>query len=281
MATVFLARQTGLKRLVALKRLNGVQLGDGNLAERFARESQLTAQLAHERIVTVHDYFEVDGTPFIAMEYLPGGSLRPHVRRLNHDQVPARQSGSALPRGRARGRRGHERLDRPACSPRTPASGSRTTQRRSSTCAGSRGRRRRARRARRRSRPASTRPGPNRAARRRIPSWSRRRRTRPASIRPSARWSRSRPCRRRGPAARPVRQRAHEPRLGRRGAGRHPAQELDVVVAARRAEDPQRRLQILPGGATALEPLRGVMYNGRGSEPAEITLGRRAGGGLR
>ena len=89
MATVFLARQTGLKRLVALKRLNGVQLGDGNLAERFARESQLTAQLAHERIVTVHDYFEVDGTPFIAMEYLPGGSLRPHVKRLTHDQALA------------------------------------------------------------------------------------------------------------------------------------------------------------------------------------------------
>ena len=87
MATVFLARQTGLKRLVALKRLNGVQLGDGSLAERFARESQLTAQLAHERIVTVHDFFEVDGTPFIAMEYLPGGSLRPHVRRLTHDQA--------------------------------------------------------------------------------------------------------------------------------------------------------------------------------------------------
>ena len=44
-----------------------------------------------------------------------------------------------------------------------------------------------------------------------------------------------------------------------------PAEELDVVVAARRAEDPEQRLQILPGGATALEPLRGVMSNGRGS----------------
>jgi hypothetical protein len=59
-----------------------------------------------------------------------------------------------------------------------------------------------------------------------------------------------------------------------------PASELDVVVAARRAEDPQQRLQILPGGATALEPLPGIMSNGRGSEPAELTLGRRAGGGL-
>ena len=37
------------------------------------------------------------------------------------------------------------------------------------------------------------------------------------------------------------------------------ASELDVVVAARRAEDPEQRLQILPGGATALEPLRGIM----------------------
>src|SRR5918994_4548691 len=89
MAIVYLAKQTGLNRLVALKRLNGVELGAGSLAERFARESQLTAQLAHERIVTVYDYFEADGTPFIAMEYLPGGSLRPHVKRLSHDQTLA------------------------------------------------------------------------------------------------------------------------------------------------------------------------------------------------
>jgi hypothetical protein len=59
-----------------------------------------------------------------------------------------------------------------------------------------------------------------------------------------------------------------------------PASELDVVVAARRAEDPDQRLQIVPGGETALEPLGGVMSNGRGTEPAEITVGRRAGGGL-
>ncbi|HYI20615.1 MAG TPA: protein kinase, partial [Solirubrobacteraceae bacterium] len=89
MAIVYLARQTGLNRMVALKKLNGVQLGGGDLAERFARESQLTAQLAHERIVTVHDYFEADGTPYIAMEYLPGGSLRPHVKRLSHDAALA------------------------------------------------------------------------------------------------------------------------------------------------------------------------------------------------
>ncbi|MET0684993.1 MAG: protein kinase [Solirubrobacteraceae bacterium] len=87
MAIVYLARQTGLNRYVALKRLNGVQLGGGALAERFERESQLTAQLAHERIVTVHDYFEADGTPYIAMEYLPGGSLRPHVKTLDRDQA--------------------------------------------------------------------------------------------------------------------------------------------------------------------------------------------------
>src|SRR3712207_4267370 len=86
MATVFVARQLGLDRLVAIKLLTGVQLHDEQVARRFLRESQLVAKLNHERIVTVHDFFEQDGTPYISMEYLPRGSLRQYIGKLSIEQ---------------------------------------------------------------------------------------------------------------------------------------------------------------------------------------------------
>ena len=87
MATVFLARHLKLGREDALKRLNGVQLGDQTLSDRFLRESRLGASLNHERIVTVYDFFEEDGTPYISMEYLSRGSLRPHIGHMTIDQT--------------------------------------------------------------------------------------------------------------------------------------------------------------------------------------------------
>ena len=42
----------------------------------------MAGSLSHPNIVTVHDYFEHDGTPYIAMEYVEGGSLRPWVGRM-------------------------------------------------------------------------------------------------------------------------------------------------------------------------------------------------------
>jgi Protein kinase domain len=81
-ATVHLACQTDLRRLVALKELSAFGAVDPGAARRFVRESQLSASLSHPSIVTVHDYFEADGIPFIAMEYLPNGSLRSRVGAL-------------------------------------------------------------------------------------------------------------------------------------------------------------------------------------------------------
>jgi serine/threonine protein kinase len=79
MAVVYLARQTDLGRDVALKELGAFYAGDAALAERFVRESQMVGSFNHPNIVTVYDYFEHDGVPFIAMEYLERGSLRPFV----------------------------------------------------------------------------------------------------------------------------------------------------------------------------------------------------------
>jgi serine/threonine protein kinase len=82
MAIVHLARQRPLERFVALKELRTVGLSDAAAARRFLRESRLAGSLSHPNIVTVHDYFEWDGTAYIAMEYIARGSLRPWVGRL-------------------------------------------------------------------------------------------------------------------------------------------------------------------------------------------------------
>ncbi len=78
-AVVYLAQQRDLRRLVALKELAPVQAADSTFAARFVDESRVAGLLNHPNVVTVHEFFEADGVPFIAMEYLPQGSLRPYV----------------------------------------------------------------------------------------------------------------------------------------------------------------------------------------------------------
>jgi serine/threonine protein kinase len=87
MATVYLAHQTDLGRLVALKELSSLAAVDATAAQRFVRESRLAGSLNHPSIVTVHDFFEHRATPYIAMEYLERGSLRPHMNALTFAQI--------------------------------------------------------------------------------------------------------------------------------------------------------------------------------------------------
>jgi serine/threonine protein kinase len=88
MAVVYLARQTDLDRLVALKELRLFQAPDDpGLAERFLREAHMAGKMSHPNLVTVHEYFEHEGTPYIAMEYLQRGSLRPWVGRMSTAQI--------------------------------------------------------------------------------------------------------------------------------------------------------------------------------------------------
>jgi serine/threonine protein kinase len=81
MATVHLARQADLGRLAALKELEMLRATDASVAQRFLREARMAGSLSHPNIVTVYEYFEQGGTPYIAMEYVDGGSLRAHVAK--------------------------------------------------------------------------------------------------------------------------------------------------------------------------------------------------------
>src|SRR5918995_3277351 len=87
MAVVYLARQPALGRNVALKELAPFLAGDPALAQRFIREARVAGSLNHPNVVTVFDFLEQDGVPYIAMEYLERGSLRPFVGRMSLAQI--------------------------------------------------------------------------------------------------------------------------------------------------------------------------------------------------
>jgi len=86
MATVYEGRQPALDRTVALKRLD-LRSPDPATVDRFIRESRIAAAFDHPNIVTVFDFFEHGGVPYIAMEYLPRGSVRRWVGHLTTAQV--------------------------------------------------------------------------------------------------------------------------------------------------------------------------------------------------
>ena len=86
-AVVYLAHQRDLHRQVALKELAPFYAVDREFAERFVEESRMIATLNHPNVVTVHEYFEDAGAPYIAMEYLARGSLRPFIGRLGIAEI--------------------------------------------------------------------------------------------------------------------------------------------------------------------------------------------------
>lgn len=87
MGVVYLARQRGLDRHVALKALHGAAGLAEKAGEALAKESRLAGSLSHHNIVTVYEYLEEAGTPYIAMEYVPRGSLRPWIGSMSLAQL--------------------------------------------------------------------------------------------------------------------------------------------------------------------------------------------------
>ena len=78
MGTVYRARDPLIERTVAIKTVSLSQLRqEGADAEsRFLREAQSAGRLSHPNIVTIYDVGEADGLAYIAMEHLPGTTLR-------------------------------------------------------------------------------------------------------------------------------------------------------------------------------------------------------------
>ena len=76
MAEVYLAEDTKLQRKVALKFLLEQYASEPEIKARFTQEAQAAAKLNHPNIITIHEVAEYQGRPYIAMEYLQGGTLK-------------------------------------------------------------------------------------------------------------------------------------------------------------------------------------------------------------
>lgn len=75
MGMVYKARDPFIGRLVALKTITTGLSEDANLLERFYQEARSAGTLAHPNIVTIFELGKEGDTPFIAMEFIEGGSL--------------------------------------------------------------------------------------------------------------------------------------------------------------------------------------------------------------
>ena len=81
MAEVFLAEDTTLGRLVAVKVLRERFADDEQFVARFHREARAAAALNHPNVVAIHDRGGSAGSSYIVMEYVPGETLKDRVQR--------------------------------------------------------------------------------------------------------------------------------------------------------------------------------------------------------
>jgi serine/threonine-protein kinase len=79
MGEVYLARDTKLKRLVALKRIARHLREDPDYRRRFLNEAERASQLNHRCIVRVYDVVEEGPEVFVIMEYVEGAILRTRI----------------------------------------------------------------------------------------------------------------------------------------------------------------------------------------------------------
>jgi eukaryotic-like serine/threonine-protein kinase len=75
-AHVYVAEDVSLRRRVAVKLLHPALADDKSFLRRFQAEARVVAALRHPHVLRVYDWGNDDGTPFLVMELLEGGSLR-------------------------------------------------------------------------------------------------------------------------------------------------------------------------------------------------------------
>lgn len=83
MGVVYLGHDVGIDRQVAIKTIHRRLLSGGDGAEwleRFRREVRAAGRCLHPNIVTVFEYGEENGAPYIVMEYVQGRELRDYLK---------------------------------------------------------------------------------------------------------------------------------------------------------------------------------------------------------
>ena len=79
MGIVYLAEDTKLDRMVAIKFLPGNVASNSDERRRFEIEAKAAAALNHPNIATIYNIEEADGELFLVMEYISGKSLKDYI----------------------------------------------------------------------------------------------------------------------------------------------------------------------------------------------------------
>src|SRR5205823_1200189 len=88
MGVVYRAYHAQLERIGAIKVMQAIS-PDADTVARFRHEAQAIAKLRHPNIVDVYDFGEFQGTPYMIVEYIPGGSLAAMMAHGPLDQATA------------------------------------------------------------------------------------------------------------------------------------------------------------------------------------------------
>ena len=94
MGVVYKAQDTKLDRTVALKFLPAHVSVNVDTKARFLQEAKTAAALNHASICTIYGVDESDGTMFIAMEYIEGGTLRAEALKLATEDEERYRAGT-------------------------------------------------------------------------------------------------------------------------------------------------------------------------------------------
>ena len=92
MGVVYKARQSKLKKIVALKMIRDGELASREEVQRFLSEARAAAKLEHPGIVAVHEVGQFQGMHYYTMDFLGGGSLA----KLNRDEPVAARRAAEL-----------------------------------------------------------------------------------------------------------------------------------------------------------------------------------------
>ena len=107
MGVVYKARDTRLKRSVAIKVLPADQVSDPERKRRFIQEARAASALNHPNIITIHDIGSEGGIDFVVMEYVAGKTLDQMIPRkglrLNETLKLAVQMADALAKAHSAG----------------------------------------------------------------------------------------------------------------------------------------------------------------------------------
>ena len=113
MGVVYKARQRSLNRLVALKMIHTRIQDNPDLLARFKIEAEAVARLHDPHIVQIHELGDFEGSHFISLELLEGGSLKERLAGNLQPRAPGGGAGGDTGRSDASGPPGRYRPPRP------------------------------------------------------------------------------------------------------------------------------------------------------------------------